>query len=110
LTLSARNFFSKLLFDETSAVQAGGRIQIGRPRDLDGMRCGTGTLPRELPPTPPEQPLAVEEPSVEQQKQAHYSPANLIRTQVVKMLIASEERGERGEEKGHCGKSRHEEG
>src|SRR5215469_4188988 len=52
----------------------------------------------------------LEEPSVEQQKQAHYSPANLIRTQVVKMLVASEERGERGEEKGHCGKSRHEEG
>jgi hypothetical protein len=56
---------------------------------------------------PPEQPLPVEKPTVEQKKQAHYTPANLIGTQVVEMIAMLEERRERGKQKGHGGKRGH---
>src|SRR6266705_6532371 len=51
--------------------------------------------------------LPVEQPAIEQEKQAQDSPTSLVGTDLVKMIAVEEERAERGEQEGERRKSGH---
>ena len=90
LPARAGNLFAELLLDETSRVQAGDSIKAGGSRNQTGSRVRNNILPAQQLSLPAERPLAVEHPAVEKQKKAQDSPAGLIRTDFVKMLVVPE--------------------
>jgi hypothetical protein len=99
LALRAGNLFPKLLLQESSSVQSCNWIQAGESRNFSRVCLRAGVVPSQLISQKPERPLAVDEPAIENEKQAHRCPARLIGTDFVKMLAVPEESGERGEQK-----------
>src|SRR5580700_11229352 len=95
-----------MLLERRSRIQARDRVESGRFRKLLWNGLPVYRLLRRCSSETAERPLAIDQPSVENENQAQRSPARLIGANLVKVICVAKKGMNRGEHKGHsreCG-------